>query len=46
VVAAALRDDPDADRGQRNEGKDELPQPHVSTHGHYQAGFGLDSPRL
>jgi hypothetical protein len=43
---AALDQHPYPDAGQRNERQDDLPQPHFSTHGHYQAGFGLESPRL
>jgi len=45
-MVAALHEDADPDSGQRDERKDELPQPHFSTDWHYQAGFGLDRPRL
>jgi hypothetical protein len=45
-VLASLDEDSQPDAGKRDQRKDELPQPHFSTHGHYQAGFGLDSPRL
>jgi hypothetical protein len=45
-VLASLDQDSDPDAGKRDQRKDDLPQPHFSTHGHYQAGFGLDSPRL
>jgi hypothetical protein len=45
-VAALLDVDADPDPAQGDERKDELPQPHFSTHWHYQADFGLDSPRL
>jgi hypothetical protein len=41
-----LHGDADQDPGQRDEREDELPQPHISTEWHYQADFGLGSPRL
>jgi len=45
-LVAALDQHADPDPGQRDQREDDLPQPHFSTHWHYQAGFGLESPRL
>jgi hypothetical protein len=42
----ALNEQGKPDPAQGNQRQDDLPQPHLSTHWHYQAGFGLDSPRL
>jgi hypothetical protein len=45
-MVAPLDRNGDQARAERNERKDECPQPQLSTGWHYQADFGLDSPRL